>query len=207
MYSCVTDKTAVQHHVSIVARVSSTGYHVSTCKMFAMLRDMEAFLVNTYKLVTCYSVWLSSGGFSWLWYGTIDRVVDVDHKGTYGMCRSMISCTTSLLSFQRYAMMWVFSHHYNPLLATNVEDDSRLDVAANGFWGGCHQRVFWMLRCLILIVLLPYRHHFNCIADWRGRSKRNMSSVFVKWRWDVLLLWCFPLLEGCPLFVTSFSRD
>jgi len=29
------------------------------------------------------------------------------------------------------------------------------------------------------------------IADW-GRSKGIVNSTFMKWRWDVLLLWHFP---------------
>ena len=34
-----------------------------------------------------------------------------------------------------------------------------------------------------------------------------MSNEFVKWRWDVLLRWYFPLLGECLLSVTFFSRD
>ena len=31
-----------------------------------------------------------------------------------------------------------------------------------------------------------------------------MSNAFVKWRWDVLLCWYFPLLGECLLSVTLF---
>ena len=37
------------------------------------------------------------------------------------------------------------------LASAIVEDGARLDVAVNGFWGSCHQK---MLRCLILMLHL-----------------------------------------------------
>ena len=49
-----------------------------------------------------------------------------------------------------------------------------------------------MLRCLILMLHLaevPVCLHY--IVDWKRRSGGSMSSEFVMWRWDVLLLWYF----------------
>jgi len=39
-----------------------------------------------------------------------------------------------------------------------------------------------------LTEVLVYLHY---IADWR-RGKGNVNGTFMKWRWDVLLLWRFP---------------
>ena len=39
-----------------------------------------------------------------------------------------------------------------PLASANVEDGARLDVAASGFWGSCHQKAFLDVRSLIPIL-------------------------------------------------------
>ena len=56
-----------------------------------------------------------------------------------------------------------------------------------------------MLRCLILMLHLtevPVCLHY--IVDWK--SGGSMSSEFVMWRWDVLLLWYFQLSGVCLTF-------
>ena len=66
------------------------------------------------------------------------------------------------------------------LASANVEDGARLDVAAKGFWGSCHQRASLMLKYLAhmhrVIEDLIYRQR---IVSWRGRSRVDMNSEFV----------------------------
>ena len=65
-----------------------------------------------------------------------------------------------------------------------------------------------MLKCLVLMLpLTRFPACLHCIVNLRKKSRGNMSNAFVKWRWDVLLCWYFPLSGEYLLSVTFFSRD
>ena len=89
------------------------------------------------------------------------------------------------------------------LASAIVEDGARLDVAANGFWGSRHQRVFIDVK-----VFNPNASSYrgsSLSSLYRRLEKESMSSEFVMWRWDVLLLWYFQL-SGVAICNIFFKR-
>ena len=61
----------------------------------------------------------------------------------------------------------------------NSDSNARLDIAANGFWGGRFEHSFLMSEFLTLV------HHLIIILSllivaMRGRRDISMSSMFVK---------------------------
>ena len=89
-----------------------------------------------------------------------------------------------------------------PLASANIEDGARLNVAANGFWGSCHQKVFIDVK-----VFNPNASSYNrgsiILPTGKGKYEQRICDVEMR---------CFtpPVFSTfgvCLIFVTSFSKD
>ena len=111
--------------------------------------------------------------------------------------------TLLLIYYQRFSVESLTGETF-PLASANIEDDAKLDVAAYGFCGIHHQKVFIDVK-----VFNPnassYRGSSSSSLYHRKRKNRgSMSSAFVMWRCFTLLVYFWGI---CLIFVTSFSKD
>ena len=110
-------------------------------------------------------------------------------------------------SLQRFATVLVLSPTCSPLLERLfhlLQLLLILDVAANGFWGSCHQKVFIDVK-----VFNPNASSYRGSSLYRRLEKekwRKYEQHIHDVEMDVLPLWCFQLSGVCLLFVTFFKR-
>ena len=59
-------------------------------------------------------------------------------------------------------------------LTGNVEDGARLDIAANGFWGGWFERTYIDVR--VFNPHAPFNRHSNCYRKHELEKKRQYEQ-------------------------------